>query len=446
MWNFLKQETIYLDYAATTPIDIKVLSAMNRVYQNNYFNPGALYASGVVTAQMIQESRKKVAKELGTTSDHVIFTRGGTESCNMGIMGSLTNLTPNPSPERRGELPHVITSAIEHAAVLETLKDLEAKKQIELSIIPVDEQGIVIVENLKKALRPETVLVSVMYVNNEIGTVQPIKEITKLVRWYKKNLTPNPSPERRGEPNHYPLVHIDAIQATNYLDINVERLGVDLMSLSGSKIYGPKSSGVLYVRNRALLGSLFHGGDQEFGLRAGTEDVAQIVGFTKALEITRSHAEQESLRLQKLQTFFFEELQKCIPDMIINGVWNPLLLQNLTPSPSPERRGEPNMRIPNNINITIPGISGERLVIELDAKGICAASKSACKEDDGEASHVIAAIRKPHPDPLLKGEGDTTSGSLRFTMGRSTTKRDVIKTVRILGEIVERIRNFEKSL
>ena len=400
MWNFLKQKTIYFDHAATTPIDTKVLSVMNHVYQNNYFNPGALYASGIITAQIIQESRKKVAQLLGTTSDHIIFTRGGTESCNLGIIGTL---------EKSGrEKPHVIASAIEHSAVLETLKDLDAKKQIELSIIPVDEQGIVIVDEIKKTLRPETVLVSIMYVNNEIGTIQPIKEITKLVRWYKK----------QNELKLYPLVHTDAIQATNYLDINVERLGVDLMSLSGSKIYGPKSSGVLYVRNRVLLGSIFHGGDQEFGLRAGTEDVAQIVGFTKALEIARSQAEQESLRLQKLQTFFFAELQKYIPDMIING-------------------GRDHLRIPNNINITIPGISGERLVIELDAKGIYAASKSACKEDNGEASHVIAAIRPDH---------QTTDGAVRFTMGRSTQKVDISRVVGELAKIVNKIKVFEDVL
>lgn len=255
-------------------------------------------------------------------------------------------------------------------------------------------------------MRPETVLVAVMYVNNEIGTIQPIKEITKLVRWYKK----------KNDLKLYPLVYTDAIQATNYLDINVDRLGVDLMSLSGSKIYGPKSSGVLYIRDRKNIEPLLHGGDQEFGLRAGTEDVAQIVGFTKALEITRSVSERECDRLGELQKYFFELIKKSGIKYQVNG--------------------SVEYRIPNNINISIPHVSSERLVIELGAQGICAASKSACREQDGEDSYVIAAIRK----------NISSNGSIRFTMGRSTTKRDVEKTVKKLVEIVKKIRTFEKSL
>ncbi len=414
-----------MDHAATTPLDKDVFSAMHQVYKNNYFNPGGLYQEAVVTDQIIYESRKSVAKLLGTTSEHVVFTRGGTESCNMGVLGVLTSPRfaegeVDPLLIQGEEIPHVITSEIEHPAVLETLKDLELKKQIELSIIPVDEQGVVIVDEIKKALRPETVLVSIMYVNNEIGTIQPIKEIAKLVRWYKKtspvSLRESSSPARRGVPNPYPLVHCDAIQATNYLDINVERLGVDLMSLSGSKIYGPKSSGVLYIRNKELVTPMFQGGSQEFGLRAGTEDVAIIVGFTKALEKTRSLSESEHVRLAELQKYFFVELERQIPRLRING--------SITD------------RICNNINISIPNMSSERLVIELDAQGICAASKSACREQDDEESYVIAALRK----------NQSSHGSIRFTMGRSTTKADVIRVVETLAKIVSNIKAFENSL
>ncbi len=391
-----------MDHAATTPLDPQVFSVMANVYKNGYFNPGALYADGVATAKKVSESRKQVAALIGTTADHVVFTRGGTESDNMAMIGVIKkSLDHNPET-----VPHVIISEIEHPAILETAKDLESKKQVTLSIIPIDRDGIVIVDEIKKALQPETVLVSIMYANNEIGTIQPIREITKLVRWYKK----------QNDMKIYPLVHTDAIQATNYLDINVERLGVDLMSLSGSKMYGPKSSGVLYVRNTDMIAPVFHGGEQEMGLRAGTEDIAQIVGFAQALQIARSIADAENIRLGALQNYFFAELQKHVPGMKING--------------------SVSERIPNNINISIPRISSERLVIELDAQGIAAASKSACREQNDDESYVIQALRK----------GRSTDGSIRFTMGRSTTKRDVTRAVSALVEIVSKIKSFEESI
>lgn len=391
-----------MDHAATTPLDPRVFSIMADVYRHGYFNPGSLYADGVATAKKVSESRKQVAALLGTTADHVVFTRGGTESDNLAMIGIVKKfLNHNPNT-----VPHIIVSEIEHPAILETAKDLEIKKQITLSIIPVDRDGIIIVDEIKKALRPETILVSIMYVNNEIGTIQPIREITKLVRWYKK----------QNNMKAYPLVHTDAIQATNYLDINVERLGVDVMSLSGSKMYGPKSSGVLYVRNTDMIAPIFHGGEQEMGLRAGTEDIAQIVGFAKAFAIARNIAEQESVRLSALQNYFFAELQKQIPGMKING--------------------SVSERIPNNINISIPRISSERLVIELDAQGIAAASKSACREQNDDESYVIQALRKSR----------STDGSIRFTMGRSTTRRDVTRTISALVKIVGRIKDFEESI
>ncbi len=424
-WWFQKKR-IYLDYAATAPIEGRVLSVMNKIYKNKYFNPGGLYSEGVAAAKQLVEYRKSVANLIGTTSNHVVFTRGGTESNNMAVLGVLTpqsrSRTRDPAPLIKGStqipesneiVPHVIVSAIEHAAVLECVKDLEKSGIISLSLASVDEQGIIDMKELKKLLRPETALVSVMYVNNEIGTIQPIKEIAKLIRWHRKNLA------RSGEKRFlYPLLHTDAIQAANYLSINVERLGVDLMSLSGSKIYGPKSSGVLYVRNRELMGSLFHGGDQEFGLRAGTEDLAQVAGFTKALEIARKDSDAESVRLSALRDFMIGELAKKIPGVIVNGA----------------REGS---RIANNINISVPGISGERLVIELDAKGISVASKSACKEDGGEASHVLTALRNG---------ASATDGAVRFTLGRGTQKGYIQRVVSELVNIINGIKAFEKSL
>lgn len=406
---FNKMKRIYMDHAATTPLDKDVFSVMEQVYKNNYFNPGGLYKEGVEVKKIISDSRKSVAKLLSTTSEHVIFTRGGTESNNLAIFGVIQHWKKN----NPGIIPHVIMSEIEHPAVLEMARFMARNLEIYLSSMPVNSEGLVDVDDIKKVLRPTTILVSVMYVNNEIGTIQPIKEITKLVRWYKRHTRPSATlSEREG----YPLIHCDAIQATNYLDINVERLGVDLMSLSGSKIYGPKASGILYIRNKDLVSPMLHGGDQEFGLRAGTEDVAQIAGFTKALEITREIAESESTRLSELQKHFFELLEKQLPKYRVNGS----LVE----------------RVPNNINISISNISSERLVIELDSQGICAASKSACREQDDEESYVIAALRK----------NMSSHGSIRFTMGRRTTKGDVEKTVKVLAEIVSKIKGFEATL
>ena len=432
-----------MDHAATTPLDRGVLRVMEEMYRRNYFNPGGLYKEGVAASQVVAECRKQVARLLGTTSEHIIFTRGGTESNNMAILG---NLPTYPSPlrgaplikgnEGQGGMPHVITSAIEHAAVLETLKDLEKANKIELSIVPVNENGIDSVDEINKALKPETILVSVMYVNNEIGTVQPIKDIAKLIRWYKKHtpqaqgLSTLSKREGSGQTSIYPLFHVDAIQAANYLDINVDRLGVDVMSLSGSKIYGPKSSGVLYIRNREIVSSMFHGGDQEFGLRAGTEDVAQIAGFAKALEFASGMAEVESARLQPLRD---------------------RLIQGLLEIPGVHLNGSAKDRVCNNVNVSVEGVSGERLVIELDARGIAASSKSACREDADEESHVIAALRAGTNLPLVDGVarskvGGGSTGSLRFTLGRQTHARDIEKVIKECSSIIQKIRNFEKSL
>ncbi len=426
-----KANRIYMDNASTTPIDGRVLRAMNNVYENHYFNPGGLYKEAIETKNIISDARKSIAKLLGTTSEHVVFTRGGTESNNLAIFGVIEQWKKN----NPGVIPHVIMSEIEHSAVIETARSLAKKLEIHLSVATVTSDGLVDVDGLKKILRPTTILISIMYVNNEIGTIQPIKEITKLVRWYKKtspdSLRESPSPCRRGSQS-YPLVYCDAIQAGNYLDINVERLGVDLMSLSGSKIYGPKSSGILYIRNNELVSPMLHGGDQEFGLRAGTEDVAQIVGLTKALEITREISEKENARLLDLQKFFFAELEKSLTDYKVNGAFLPLL-------EGVPRGAGVGVRVCNNINISIEGVSSERLVIELDAQGICAASQSACRSDSDEESYVIDAIRQHQ-------KSDTAEGSIRFTMGRGSKKGDVEGVVKVLAEIVNKIRVFDKTL
>jgi cysteine desulfurase len=260
--------------------------------------------------------------------------------------------------------------------------------------VPPDPGALVRISELKKMLRPETVLVSVMYANNEIGTVEPIREIAKTVRHIRK------------ERSMFPLIHTDATQAANYVSLRVPSLGVDLMTLNGSKIYAPRGTGALFIRRGVILAPIFHGGLQEGNVRPGTEHLAGAVSFAEALHITQKISEKESKRLRALQDFFFKELLKSFPDTIING--------------------SREFRLPNNIHVTFPGFSSETLMLYLDARGISVSEKSACKADSGEPSHVLAALGTVSED---------VAGSIRFSMGRTTTKEDIKKTIVALKEI-----------
>jgi cysteine desulfurase len=292
----------------------------------------------------------------------------------------------------RGKKPHIIISSIEHAAIIETAKILSESGEASVSYLPVDNEGIVLVQELKKMLRPETVLVSVMYANNEIGTIQPIREIAKTLRHARK------------EKGMFPLLHTDATQAGNYLPLRIPPLGVDLMTLNSSKIYGPKGVGALFVRDGIILSPLMHGGIQEGGFRPGTENVAGCVAFSRALAITQSMMKKESERLSSLQNFFFNELSKAFPDSVING--------------------SRALRLPNNVHVSFPEISSETLTLYLDARGIYVSEKSACKASMEEPSHVITALGK-----------NTGMGSIRFSMGRSTTRNDIKRTIAALKDI-----------
>jgi cysteine desulfurase len=410
MFNFIKKkkQNIYLDHAATTPIDGSVLQVMNNVYTNNYYNSSSWYMGGVGTLAMISDARARIARLLDTQSRNIIFTHGGTESNNLAVMGIIQCYKKN----NVHTTPHVICSSVEHPAVLQTLEYLQAAGDIELDIAPVNSDGIVDTGELKKLLKQTTILVAIMYANNEIGTIQPIREITKLMRWYRKQ-TGN---------TVYPLVHTDAIQATNYLDISVLRLGVDSMSISGSKIYGPKSAGVLYMKNPDLCAPIMYGGDQEMGLRPGTLDPASIIGMARALELVRGDYETQSNTLTPLRDNTLQKLQQHIPDIIING---------LTVD-----------RLPNNLNITIPGISSEELVIRCSAAGFDISAKSACSLDrDADDSHVINALRTARGDTT-----DSVSGSVRITMGRSTTQSDMDMFVKTLVKIVGDIQKNNNKL
>ncbi len=389
-----KNKRIYLDHAATTYMDPKVRESMKPYWEENFGNPSSIYEEGREAKRAVSDVRIKVAETINGRPDEIIFTSGGTESDNLAILGAAR------SYKDRGN--HVITSKIEHHAVLDACKQLE-KEGFEISYIDVDENGILDLKQLKEELRKETILVSIMYANNEIGTIQPIKEIAKAVRAHKKAMGDHES--------HMPLLHTDAVQAPSYLDLNVLKLGVDLMTLNGSKIYGPKGVGVLFKKRGIKIDPLIYGGGQEAGIRSGTENVAGIVGFAKALELAAQSKEKESARLTELRDYFIENILKALPEARLNG--------------------SKTDRLPNNINISVRGIEGESMVLYMDAKGVACSTGSACTSDVLEASHVIQAIKSPHK---------YAHGSLRFTMGKKTKKADIDYVLKVLPEILNKLR------
>ena len=385
-----KPNEIYLDYSAS-------VSA----------NPSSIHSFGLNAKKKLEEMRKEVSDILGSRPKQIIFTSGGTESNNLAIQGMVLKFWELSSQvgAKLPKLPHIITTNIEHPSVLETFRLMEKRKLAQVSIVPVESNGIVDPKKIKKEIKKNTVLVSVMYANNEIGTIQPIKEIAKEVRHFNKiNSTKI-------------FFHTDAVQAVNYLDLNVERLGVDLLSLSGSKIEGAGRVGVLYKRKTVQLANVFGGGDQEMGLRPGTENLAEIIKFSQALKSVQEIKEKETKRLTSLRNYFINKLttNSAIAEnkVILNGD-----LEN---------------RLPNNINITFPKIPSDLLVIELSAKGIMASSKSACKSGESGASYVIKAICK-------KPNGDV--GGVRFSMGRSTSKKDIDYTIKSLSKILQKLKKW----
>lgn len=370
-------KNIYLDYAAS------VLP-----------NPSSIHSAGVLAKNKLESSRTIVASVLSAHKDEIIFTSGATESNNLAIQGVVL---------ASSFFPHIITTNIEHPSVLETFKLLEKRKLAEISIVPVEENGIVDPKKIKKEIKENTILVSVMYANNEIGTIQPIKEIAKEIRHYNNT-------------NHKKvLFHTDAVQVVNYLDLNVERLGVDLLSISGAKIEDSGRVGLLFKKRNISLANVFGGGDQEMGLRPGTENLQETIKFSSAFKKTQDLKEKENKRLTKLRDYFVQKIIKNFGEfsVLVNGD-----LEN---------------RLPNNINITFPKIPSDLLVIELSAKGIMASSKSACKSSKAEGSYVIKAI---HP------EADLEIGGLRFSLGRDTKKSDIDYTIKTLSVILQKLKKW----
>ncbi len=375
---------IYLDYAAATPLDPAVLEAMMPYLKDEFYNPSASYQSAKRVRGAINESRRFVAHWLGVKPSEIIFTAGGTEANNLIINGVMSKYSGS----------EIIISSIEHESVK------EPANQYKSSEAPVDKTGIIDIPKLEKLITDKTALISVVYANNEIGTIQPLREIYTILEKIRK--------DRLEKGNKRPLyLHTDACQAGNYLDLHVARLGVDFMTLNGGKIYGPKQSGALYVRAGLELNPLIRGGGQEQGLRSGTENVASCVGFGRALDIAQSMRVEEAQRVSELRDEFIKMLQKNLPKAIINGSLK--------------------KRLPNNISVTFPGVDNERLMMQLDEAGVMCAVGSACSASNVEPSHVLKAIG------LSDGQAQST---LRFTLGRQTTQDDLNKVIQLLKEVL----------
>jgi cysteine desulfurase len=375
--DFMKP--IYLDYAAATPMSQAVIDAMAPFASDVFYNPSATYTGAREAKSALDNARNSVSQSLGARPSEIIFTAGGTESDNLAIFG-VAGAFPNGN---------IITTTIEHDAVLNAAKQLSAK------LISVDKSGIANVEELESKINDQTVLISVMYANNEIGTVQPINAVVELVKKVRK--------VRKLSGNNMPLyVHTDACQAPLYLDINVARLGVDLMTLNGGKIYGPKQSGILYHRSGVILEPRILGGGQEFGYRSGTENVAACVGFAKALELSLINKKENSKRVKDLAQSFMAELEKRF-GAVING----------------NRK----LRLPNNIHATFPNCDNERVIFSLDNQGVFVAAGSACSASNEQSSHVLLAIGLSDQD---------ARSSIRFTLGLETTKQDLDDTLKFL--------------
>lgn len=391
---------IYLDHAATTPLDSRVLEAMQPYFTDVFGNPSSFHTLGMRAKEAVSEARVQIAKLLGAHEDEILFTSGGTESDNMAVLGVPRYFT-NELKKLHGPevVPHVIASAVEHHAVLEPLVWLQRRKEIELTIVPVDRHGQVNPKDITAAIKPTTVLISVMMANNEIGTIQPIADIGRELLKYRKE-----------SKTALPYLHTDACQATGFLEIDVEKLHVDLLTLNASKIYGPKGVGALYVRRNTKFQPLTIGGGQERNLRSGTENVPGIIGLAKALELAQSDRENESKRLTALRDRLAEGLLK-IPKTILNG--------------------HPTERLPNSVNISFIDIEGEAAVLYLDAEGVMTSTGSACASTSLDPSHVILATGLSY---------EAAHGSIRFTLGHSTTEEDVDHVIKIMPAIVERLR------
>jgi len=376
--------SIYLDYAAATPMDPRVLEAMLPYFSEHFYNPSATYLPALEVRKDLQSARATVAGIVGARPSEIVFTAGGTEANNLVIRGVLEQYPGS----------NLVVSAIEHESVLATAHQYDHQEA------PANNQGVVDVPALVDLINDQTVLVSVMYANNEVGSIQPIHQLALALEPIRR--------ARRQAGNDLPLyLHTDAAQAAAYLDLHTARLGVDFMTLNAGKIYGPKQSGILFMSSQVRLKPQVYGGGQERGIRSGTENVAGAIGSAKALELVQTRRHQEVIRLQGLQDLFFDLLQQAIPAVVING----------------SRK----IRLPNNVHITIPGADNERLIFALDDAGILCAAGSACSASNEEPSHVLRAMGISEQD---------AQSSLRFSMGTATDEVAVRTTVDLLAKLM----------
>lgn len=377
---------IYLDNAATTKTAPEVVEAMLPYFSGNYGNPSSIYSIGAAAKEAVTNSRELIASTLGAKTNEIYFTAGGSEADNWALVAAAEAYAS------KGK--HMITTKIEHHAVLHTCNYLE-KRGYEITYIDVDENGIVKVEELEKEIRPDTILISVMFANNEIGTIQPVKEIGAIAK------------------KHGVLFHTDAVQAYAHVPIDVNDMNIDMLSASGHKFNGPKGIGFLYIRTGIKIRSFIHGGAQERGRRAGTENVTGIVGIGKAAELAFAGLAERTAKEKELRDYLMQRMEAEIPYCRLNG--------------------DREKRLANNVNYSFRFIEGESLLIMLDRKGICASSGSACTSGSLDPSHVLLAIGLPH---------EIAHGSLRITVSAENTREEMDRTVEAVKEIVERLRGM----
>lgn len=386
---YMAKRRIYLDHAASTPLEGKALKAMMPFLKKEFGNPSSMHAFGQVARAAIEDARESVAELLKASASEIFFTSGATEANNLAIKGAVKGW-------KYKRTPHVITSQIEHESVLEPIRELESRGEVNVTYVPVGKDGIVDVDEVLKAVKRDTLLVSMQYVNSEIGTVQPVAKIGKELK--------------RSNPDI--IFHVDAVQAVSFLECSVARLHVDLLTISAHKMYGPKGVGALYVKEGTNVVPMVFGGGQEEGMRSGTENVASIVGFGVAShETTNGRTEIASVRIRQLRDKMIREIPKRVAGVELNG--------------------SSKDRISSNASFSIDGVRGSDLVMSLDRKGVAVSTGSACSERSQEASHVLKAMGLPDERAL---------SSIRITVGKHTTKEEIEKFITMLPPLIKQLR------